>query len=178
MSIFSRVKRSAQSAKKHNAKLAEQKKKEEEEAAVTPYRHVPTHAASDLLSSAPRSWIEADRPQIVEENRRRSMAAMSITNRNRLSVPGTPRMSSGLSYVAFPPDDVVSPAIPMLPRSYSYTASPARGQETMYQVPQMAHSQPYSLKGKQAQHPVRTPAVLPRMETILMSDQAMATGSP
>ena len=74
MSIFSGIRKSRRQAKEHNAKLAEQKKLEEEK---VPYKHVPTHAATDAFASAPPSWREADRTRIVEQNRRRSAMAAS-----------------------------------------------------------------------------------------------------
>lgn len=148
MSIFSSLKKSRQLAQDHKAKLAEQKKKEAAESA-TPYRHVPTHAAADAFASAPPSWREADRARIVAENRRRS----TMTNNSyHMSAPGISRATSSLSYVAYPVDGNGNPTI-HLARAYSHTGVPTlqpNGREIMYGVPQMAYSQPYSLKGKEA----------------------------
>lgn len=150
MSIFSSIKKSRQSAKSHSAKLAEQKKKEDD-AAASKYRHVPTHAASDAFASAPPSWRDADRERIVEQNRRRS--AMTASGQH-MSMPGTPRANSSLSFMAYPSDGTASPMPPM-PRAYSHTGvpnfqNPGAGRESMYGSPQMAYSQPFSLKGKEA----------------------------
>ncbi|KAH8173348.1 hypothetical protein LIA77_07603 [Sarocladium implicatum] len=146
MSIFSSIKKSRQSAKSHNAKLAEQKKIEE---SATPYRHVPTHAASDAFASAPPSWRDADKERIVEENRRRSAMAASG---HHMNMPGTPRVGSRVSYAAYPSSGTASPMVPPIPRAYSHTGVPALQQpfsdrESMYSAPHMAYSQPLSLKG-------------------------------
>lgn len=143
MSIFSSIKKSRQSAKSHNAKIAEQKKAEE---TAKPYRHVPTHAASDAIASAPPSWREADKVRIVEQNRRRSAMAASG---HHMNMPGYPRVGSSLSYVAYPSDGTSSPQVPPLPRAYSHTGVPNFQGQAMYGVPQMAYSQPFSLKGKE-----------------------------
>ncbi|KAL6797691.1 hypothetical protein GGI42DRAFT_355721 [Trichoderma sp. SZMC 28013] len=114
MSIFSRMRKSRQQAKEHNAKLAEQEKKEIEK---TPYKHVPTHAATDAIASAPPSWREDDRQKIQEQNRRRSAMAASG---HHMNMPGAPRVGSSLSHVSYPTDKSVTPMV-RLPRAYSYT---------------------------------------------------------
>ncbi|KAK1255824.1 hypothetical protein MKX07_008083 [Trichoderma sp. CBMAI-0711] len=114
MSIFSRMKKSRQQAKEHNAKLAEQEKQEKTE--KTPYRHVPTHAATDAIASAPPSWREADRQKIQEQNRRRSAMAASG---HHMNMPGAPRVGSSLSHVSYPTDKSATPM--RMPRAYSYT---------------------------------------------------------
>ncbi|KAG6038389.1 hypothetical protein E4U41_004229 [Claviceps citrina] len=147
MSIFSSLRRSRQQAKEHNAKLAEQKKKE---AAQIPYKHVPTHAATDAFASAPPSWREADRPRIVEENRRRSAMAASG---HHMNMPGVPRVGSSLSRVSYPGEDM-TPVI-RLPRTCSYTGVPSympsarESREMMYLAPQDMPYMPASLKGKE-----------------------------
>lgn len=116
MSIFSRLKKSRQQAKEHNAKLATQEKKEDE--VKTPYKHVPKHAAADAIASAPPSWREDDRQKIQEQNRRRSAMAASSQSMNMM--PGVPRVGSSLSHVSYPTDQNVTPMV-RLPRAYSYT---------------------------------------------------------
>ncbi|PNP41638.1 hypothetical protein TGAMA5MH_06423 [Trichoderma gamsii] len=116
MSIFSRLKKSRQQAKEHNAKLAQQEKKEDE--VKTPYRHVPKHAAADAIASAPPSWREDDRQKIQEQNRRRS--AMAASSSHSMNMPGMPRVGSGLSHVSYPTDNDATPMV-RLPRAYSYT---------------------------------------------------------
>ncbi|RDA85402.1 hypothetical protein CP532_1939 [Ophiocordyceps camponoti-leonardi (nom. inval.)] len=116
MSIFSHIRRSRQQAKEHTAKLAEQDKKAQQ--TQPPYRHVPTHAASDAFASAPPSWREHDRPRILEENRRRSALAAAG---HHMNMPGMPRVgASHLSLVSYPADDV-SPMV-RLSRASSYAA--------------------------------------------------------
>ncbi|KAL7928484.1 hypothetical protein V8C35DRAFT_231513 [Trichoderma chlorosporum] len=114
MSIFSRMRKSRQQAKEHNAKVAEQEKKEIQK---VPYKHVPTHAATDAIASAPPSWREADRQKIQEQNRRRSAMAASGHSMN---MPGVPRVGSSLSHVSYPTDKSATPMV-RLPRAYSYT---------------------------------------------------------
>ncbi|POR31454.1 Uncharacterized protein TPAR_08337 [Tolypocladium paradoxum] len=143
MSIFSHIRKSRQQAKDHNAKLAEQQKKEQDK---IPYRHVPTHAATDAFASAPPSWREADRPRIIEQNRRRSAMAASG---HHMNMPGVPRVGSSLSRVSYPVEDV-TPMV-RLPRAYSYNGIspyPDRSREVVYSVPDISYSQPASLKGK------------------------------
>ncbi|RDA95024.1 hypothetical protein CP533_2127 [Ophiocordyceps camponoti-saundersi (nom. inval.)] len=116
MSIFSHIRRSRQQAKEHAAKLAEQDKKAQQ--TQPPYRHVPTHAASDAFASAPPSWREQDRPRILEENRRRSALAAAG---HHMNMPGMPRVgASHLSLVSYPSGDV-SPMV-RLSRASSYAA--------------------------------------------------------
>ncbi|OAQ87870.1 hypothetical protein VFPBJ_01911 [Purpureocillium lilacinum] len=143
MSIFSGIRKSRRQAKEHNAKLAEQKKLEEEK---VPYKHVPTHAATDAFASAPPSWREADRTRIVEQNRRRSAMAASG---HHMNMPGVPRVGSSLSHVSYPGQDVTPSA--RLPRAYSYNGvSPCvmQGRDVVYSVQDGSYSQP-QLKGKE-----------------------------
>ena len=144
MSIFSHIKKSRQQAKEHNARLAEQKKRE---SAILPYKHVPTHAAADAIACAPPSWREqADRPKIVEHNRRRSAMAAAGYNMNTPGAP--PRVGSSLSHVSYPSGDA-TPVVQM-PRAYSYTnIHPYQGsRDVIYSMPDAAMSQPASWKGK------------------------------
>lgn len=144
MSIFSSLRKSRRHAKEHAAKVAEQKKLEENR---EPYKHVPTHAASDAFACAPPSWREEnDRPKILEQNRRRS--AMTAAGLHMNSMPGMPRISSRLSYVTYPSGDA-TPVV-HLPRAQSYTSiHPYEGgRNTIYAMPDMAASQP-TWKGKE-----------------------------
>lgn len=151
MSVFSKIRRSRQSAKEHQQKEADRARKEAESA---PYRHVPTHAAIDALSGAPPSWKNDDRDKIVEQNRRRS--AMAASGRDMRmpgppSVTGIPRVASSLSYVSYPSMHA-NPAGNM-PRAYSYSGVPPmppwdRGIELMYSMPDGVAP---SIKGKEAE---------------------------
>lgn len=147
MSIFSSLKKSRQQAKDHKSKVAEQKKKEDVNA---PYKHVPTHAASDAFASAPPSYREDDRPRIVEQNRRRSAMAASG---HHMNMPGVPRVGSSLSHVTYPGHE--AHPVPPLPRAYSYAGvSPYAGgsrenRDPAMSAPDMAYFNQTSLKGKE-----------------------------
>lgn len=158
MSIFSSLRRSRQQAKEHSAKVAEQKRIEENR---VPYRHVPTHAASDAIACAPPSWREqTDRPKILEQNRRRSaMAAAGFS----MNVPGIPRVGSSLSYVSYPGGD--STPVVRMPRPQSYSSMyPYQGRgDVIYSLPDAAHSEASSWKGKEVTRPYGydTPRISP-----------------
>ncbi|KAJ9143961.1 hypothetical protein NKR19_g6623 [Coniochaeta hoffmannii] len=120
MSVFSMIKKGRQAAKEHAAKQAE---KQKAEAAKPPYKHVPKHAASDAISTGPSGYREADRPKIMEQNRRRSMMTASGLGMSGTSTPvhvGFPRVNSALSHVSYPAA-YASPVVQM-PRAYSYTS--------------------------------------------------------
>lgn len=148
MSIFNSIRKSRQQAKEHMSKIAEQKKKEDEK---EPYRHVPTHAAQDAFASAPPSWREtADRPRIIEQNRRRSAMAASG---HHMNMPSVPRVGSSLSYVSYPGPGSggysSGRAAMRMPRAYSAAGiSPyhGAGKDVIYSIPDVAHSVPASLK--------------------------------
>ena len=144
MSIFSQLRRSRQLVK--DQKLVEQQKSEAEKMKA-PYKHVPTHAATDAFASAPPSWREADRVRIVEQNRRRS--AM-IASGHHMSMTPLPRVGSSLSHVSYPSDGV--PHAGRLPRAYSYTAGSypmGYGRDTAYSISGLGESHPGSVKGKE-----------------------------
>jgi hypothetical protein len=148
MSIFSSMKRSRQSAKEHNAKLAEQKKREAEK---PPYKHTPTHAATDAIDSAPPAWRQADRTKIIEANRRRSAMAASS---HHMSMPSIHRAGSNLSYVSFPSGSV-TPAM-RVPRTHSYTAVSSYGSVMGRELDMMeAQTQTRSAKGKEVSRAAR-----------------------
>lgn len=86
-------------AKIRNAKkFAEEKKKAEESKpapVVTPYRHVPKHAATDALHGAHIHKSVEDKQRIyAESSRRRTMINYSRTN----SATGTPALTRNSSY--------------------------------------------------------------------------------
>ncbi|KAL1873141.1 hypothetical protein VTK73DRAFT_1052 [Phialemonium thermophilum] len=119
MSVFSLIRRGRQAAKEHSAKQAEKQKKEEEK---PPYRHIPKHAAIDALNGGPPTWREADRPKILEQNRRRSAMTASGLGMTAMgpSNGGIPRASSSLSYVSYP--SAYATPIVQVPRTYSYNS--------------------------------------------------------
>jgi len=74
MSIFSKLKNAKKAADQHKQVT----KATEETNVVTPYKHVPTHAAIDALSGAPSSWQHSDRASIrYQNNKRRSLMGMA-----------------------------------------------------------------------------------------------------
>ncbi|KAG9259191.1 uncharacterized protein F5Z01DRAFT_669913 [Emericellopsis atlantica] len=144
MSIFSHLRKSRQTAKEHNTKRAEQKQQEQ---SSTPYRHVPTHAATDAYNCAPPAWREAaDRPKIIEQNRRRS-AMTPVSHHSSMPGPNFQRVGSSLSNVSYPGQATAGPSA-RLPRAYSYTGvSPYvnGSRDIIYSIPDVNHSQPEGL---------------------------------
>lgn len=69
MSIFSRLKNAKKAADKHKDAKAQDATVQK---AVTPYKHVVRHAATDSLFCTADSWVERDRRAIREQNKRRS----------------------------------------------------------------------------------------------------------
>jgi hypothetical protein len=145
------MRKSRQEAKEHNAKRAEQEKKEEGE--KIPYRHVPKHAATDAIASAPPSWREDDRQKIQAQNRRRSAMAASG---HHMNMPGVPRVGSSLSHVSYPADRNATPMV-RLPRAYSYTGvspySASYSRDAVHSMPDVGSqftAYAASTKGKEA----------------------------
>lgn len=149
MSMFTVFQKGRQAAKEHQAKQAEQKKKEEQK--NTPYKHVPKHAAIDALSSGPASSREADRPRILEQNRRRNaMTASGVGLGGSVTAVhnGLPRVHSSLSHVSYP-TALANPVVSM-PRAHSFSGMrPPRwshqGGEAKYKT---VNASSRSLKGK------------------------------
>ncbi|KAI1828687.1 hypothetical protein F4861DRAFT_14419 [Xylaria intraflava] len=133
MSVFSIIKRGRAQAKEHNAKQAD---KEKAEAAKIPYKHIPTHAATDALATAPSSWKQDDRSKIREQNRRRSAMAASSTNHH-----GLPRVASSLAQVSYP-SVYANPVVP-LPKNYSYSSVPGSWRERMVSTPETSEEEDY-----------------------------------
>ena len=76
MSIFSKIKGAKRAAKEHKNAEA-QKAPAENVDKPQPYKHIPTHAASDALSGAPFSFREEDRTAIRESHKRRSQIQLT-----------------------------------------------------------------------------------------------------
>ncbi|KAI2618874.1 hypothetical protein GGR54DRAFT_146519 [Hypoxylon sp. NC1633] len=146
MSVFSLIRRGRAQAKEHNAKKAEKAK---DETVKLPYKHVVTHAAIDALSGAPSTWKHADRPRIMEQNKRRTAMAASETN-----LAGMPRVGSSLSYVSYA-SVYATPVVP-LPKNYSYNNIPTSWRDQMSnQEGSDYFSHPGSVrtaKGKEREH--------------------------
>ncbi|KAI0909709.1 hypothetical protein F4823DRAFT_638647 [Ustulina deusta] len=143
MSVFSIIKRGRAQAKEHSAKQAD---KDKVEAVKLPYRHVPTHAATDAIATAPSSWKQGDRSKIREQNRRRSAMAANGTSHS-----GLPRVASSLANVSYP-SVYANPVVP-LPKNYSYSSIPSSWREKMGSTPEVSEgvdyfSYPRDEKGK------------------------------
>ena len=124
MSVLSILRRGRQQAKEHSQKVADEREKENQQ---PKYHHVPTHALEDALSNAaPPTWrYEEDSQKIVDANRRRSMMPISTSPHSHTTgTRGPVRVASSLSQVAYP-DGRGTPAVPQVPRAYSYTGGPA-----------------------------------------------------
>ncbi|KAI0114060.1 hypothetical protein GGR51DRAFT_476777 [Nemania sp. FL0031] len=132
MSVFSIIKRGRAQAKEHNAKQAD---KDKSEAVKLPYKHVPTHAATDALATAPASWKHDDRSKIREQNRRRSAMAANGSH------GGLPRVGSTLSHVSYP-SVYANPVVP-LPKNYSYSSIPSSWRERMASTPEASEEADY-----------------------------------
>ena len=74
MSIFGKLRRAKQAANEQKGKnVASAQSKPES----VPYKHVPTHAATDALLGAPATWREQDKKAIQAQNQRRSQYHLS-----------------------------------------------------------------------------------------------------
>ncbi|KAI1310308.1 hypothetical protein F5Y03DRAFT_35368 [Xylaria venustula] len=133
MSVFSIIKRGRAQAKEHSAKQAG---KDKDEAVKLPYRHVPTHAATDAIATAPASWKQDDRSKIREQNRRRSAMAA-----NGMVHSGLPRVASSLSNVSYP-SVYATPVVP-LPKNYSYSSIPSSWRDKMASTPEASEGLDY-----------------------------------
>ncbi|KAI0539640.1 hypothetical protein GGR58DRAFT_512187 [Xylaria digitata] len=143
MSVFSIIKRGRAQAKEHSAKQAD---KDKAESVKLPYKHVPTHAATDAIATAPSSWKQDDRSKIREQNRRRSAMMASGSSHG-----GLPRVGSSLAYVSYP--SVYANPVAPLPKNYSYSSIPSSWRERMASTPEASEgvdyfSDPRDYKGK------------------------------
>jgi hypothetical protein len=74
MSIFGKLRRAKQAANDQKGKNAASTQAKAES---VPYKHVPTHAATDALLGAPATWREQDKKAIQAQNQRRSQYHLS-----------------------------------------------------------------------------------------------------
>ncbi|KAL8921803.1 MAG: hypothetical protein Q9208_005560 [Pyrenodesmia sp. 3 TL-2023] len=100
MSIFSKIKGAKKAAAEHKQAKALEVPVEKKDTPI-PYRHVPTHAATDALTGAPSSWREEDRAAISYQHKRRSMmtrnsSTLSSTIRASNSYTGSDLSSYGM----------------------------------------------------------------------------------
>lgn len=122
MSIFSKVKNAKKAADQHKHKQQEQRQSEsDDKPKPQPYRHVPTHAAQDALSSAPSSWsVEESRAKVAAYNKRKSISRTNseVTLQSmQSSATFTPGMMRTLS-------DASIPSAMGRPRPYRHSYSP------------------------------------------------------
>lgn len=94
MSIFSKLRRAKQAAdsqKEKNNAAGESKPK------PAPYKHIPTHAASDALLGAPAGRRDEDRKAILAQHQRRSQ---SILSRNPSSLSNVTTLNRDQSFTS------------------------------------------------------------------------------
>ena len=136
MSIFSQMKR----ARQHKEQSPKPSERNDEK--PIPYKHIPTHAASDAITGSPASWDAKERSKIREENRKRSAMAAAQAHAYHMNMPGAPQGGSGSSSNAFTSGDVT----PMVPTpgtiSWSMPNYNRYSDEESY-------TQSHSLKGKE-----------------------------
>ncbi|KAI1108695.1 hypothetical protein F5Y14DRAFT_456764 [Nemania sp. NC0429] len=133
MSVFSIIKRGRAQAKEHSAKQTD---KDKDETVKLPYKHIPTHAATDAIATAPASWKQDDRSKIREQNRRRSAMAA-----NGMSHSALPRVGSSLANVSYP-SVYANPVVP-LPKNYSYSSISSAWRERMPSTPEAYEGEYY-----------------------------------
>ncbi|KAI2776091.1 hypothetical protein F4815DRAFT_449681 [Daldinia loculata] len=128
MSLFSRLKRRRVQAKEKNSKNdGKVTEKAKEESVKVPYKHVVTHAASDMLLVAPASAREEDKARVIELNKRNIALA-----RSECKAAGMPRVRDSLSIYK-------TPIFP-LPKNYKPYSVDDRPKFTYY-PPQLPGSQ-------------------------------------
>lgn len=87
MTIFSKLRRAKQAADDQKGKKAAAT---ESKPPAAPYKHIPTHAASDALLGAPASWRERDKKAIQDQHLKR---AQSNPTRNQSSLSNVTNLS-------------------------------------------------------------------------------------
>ncbi|KAF5024714.1 hypothetical protein F66182_3198 [Fusarium sp. NRRL 66182] len=146
MSILSSIKRARDHKDTAKAKEAEKPKATKP---VQPYRHVPTHAACDSISSGPAGARRNDRTKVRAENRKRTAKAVAETMHDshaiQMNFPGSSTSSpftSGTASTAYQASEVDFNQGDVSPRS----RSPVQNYE-FSSVP--TFPQHMSLKGKE-----------------------------
>ncbi|OBS22012.1 hypothetical protein FPOA_08349 [Fusarium poae] len=145
MSILSSIKRARDHKDAGKIKEVEQSKPIKPS---QPYRHVPTHAACDSVSSGPGGALRHDRSKIRAENRKRTAKAVAETMHDsqtiRMNFPGSSTSSpftSGSASTAYQASEAdyegdVSPRSQSPVHMYAFSPAPT-------------FPQPPSLKGKE-----------------------------
>lgn len=161
MSILNHIKRARDHKEAVKAKEVEQPKPKPTQA----YRHIPTHAACDSVSSGPMGSRRNDRSKVRAENRKRTAKAVAETvaesHHIQMNFPGSSTSSpfassssssSGSSSATYQASEVdfhdgdVSPMSRSPVQSFGFPAPPTRN---FYQPAEAAYPHPLSLKGKE-----------------------------
>lgn len=157
MSIFGSMKRSRD---QKNQKAKEADKPAQPKPA--PYRHVPTHAACDAVTSAPSGSRNKDHSRVRAANRERSAKAVTDTHVAQTSFPTvyegshfSTGSSSGSSSAYYQPscDGDISPMsrspVQSPAQSYGFSAPPPPPPHNYYETIEVSYPQPLSPKGKE-----------------------------
>ncbi|RSL63119.1 hypothetical protein CEP53_004516 [Fusarium sp. AF-6] len=159
MSILNHIKRARDHKEAIKAKEVEQPKTTKPAA----YRHIPTHAACDSVSSGPMGSRRNDRSKVRAENRKRTAKAVAETvaesHHIQMNFPGSSTSSpfassssSGSSTATYQASEVdfydgdVSPMSRSPVQSFGFPAPPTRN---FFQPSEAAYPHPLSLKGKE-----------------------------
>ncbi|EEU40787.1 uncharacterized protein NECHADRAFT_76268 [Fusarium vanettenii 77-13-4] len=160
MSILSHIKRARDHKEAVKAKEVEQPKPTKPTQA---YRHIPTHAACDSVSSGPMGSRRNDRSKVRAENRKRTAKAVAETvaesHHIQMNFPGSTTSSpfassssSGSSTATYQASEAdfydgdVSPMSRSPVQSFGFLTPPTRN---FYQPAEAAYPHPLSLKGKE-----------------------------
>lgn len=93
MSIFGKLRRAKQAADSQKGKNIAAKS----DPKPVPYKHIPTHAATDALLGAPATWRERDKKAIQAQNQRRSQLNL---NQNRSSLSNVTSLNRDQSFTS------------------------------------------------------------------------------
>ncbi|WAO85173.1 Hypothetical protein NCS54_00240900 [Fusarium falciforme] len=162
MSILNHIKRARDHKEAVKSKEVEQHKTTKPTQA---YRHIPTHAACDSVSSGPMGSRRNDRSKVRAENRKRTAKvvaeAVAESHYIQMNFPGSTTSSpfassssssSGSSTATYQASEAdfydgdVSPMSRSPVQSFGFPAPPTRN---FYQPSEAAYPHPLSLKGKE-----------------------------
>ncbi|KAL4722616.1 hypothetical protein ACLX1H_010497 [Fusarium chlamydosporum] len=154
MSILSSIKRARDHKDTVKAKEVEQPKPTKPS---QPYRHVPTHAACDSISSGPGGALRHDRSKIRAENRKRTAKAVAETMHDnqaiQMNFPGSATLSpftSGSTSTAYQASEAdyegdISPRSQSPVQSFDFTPAPTFPHAISLKGKEVAHGPQYSM---------------------------------
>jgi hypothetical protein len=118
MSIFSKVRNAKKAADQHKQQQAEVEKPK-----AAPYKHVPTHAAQDAMSSAPSSWsVEESRAKVAAYHKRKSTMSRTNSEMSMATMGSIATHQPGMNRAM---SDASLPSVMSQPRrSYRHSHSP------------------------------------------------------